>query len=90
MSHAGTSARYGTYCERPPRSTAEFGQPQDRRTEIDAPLSALSAGPLAVLDLTDALADRLMSNGMGIVARNDKVRTLTIGKLCDTYRVRPG
>jgi hypothetical protein len=39
------------------RATAEFGQPQDRRNEIgigiDAPLSAVSAGPLAVLGLTD-------------------------------------
>jgi hypothetical protein len=39
------------------RATAEFGQPRDRRSVlgvgIDAPLSAVANGPLAVLGLTD-------------------------------------
>jgi hypothetical protein len=39
------------------RATAEFGQPQDRRETIgvglDAPLSAVATGPLAVLGLTN-------------------------------------
>lgn len=38
----------------------------------------------------DALADRLMNNGMRIVARDDEAGVLTVGKLRDTYRVRPG
>ena len=38
----------------------------------------------------DALAERLASSGMRVVDRDEEMGTLTIEKMRDTYRVKPG
>ena len=73
-------------------ATGEHYEYEDRSDDPDSAAASVEPAENVRPDrgAIDALEDRLANSGMRVVDRDDETGTLTIEKMRDTYRVKPG